>query len=213
MRIPPPLLAFLTAALLSTNALSARLSATSFCKCVCFNNSTIIALNPPDNSKSSHSSLKFSRTVPALAPRAPADEKTEDNPNNDEEAKKDATHHHKPTCADCNRAFCLSQGLKICEAAKEEDVFATCFQRDSLKDELVVILFVACTGGLLAWALVKPWVHRVRAKGVPPAVPSSRPRQGIPTVASGGSRRRPGSGATRIRDAEEEDEELLQPTR
>lgn len=41
-------------------------------------------------------------------------------------------------------------------------MFTTCFQRDSTKDEAVVFIFIIATGGLLAWAAVKPWVQRWR---------------------------------------------------
>jgi hypothetical protein len=121
MRLPPTLLLLLSLLTHHVPTFAARTSATSFCKCVCFTNSTIIALNPPTDT-TSRSSLKFSRSIPALHPRdSPSDDSS---PSSDEKQP----HHHKPTCADCNRAFCLNQGLKICENAKEEDVFATCFR-------------------------------------------------------------------------------------
>lgn len=37
-------------------------------------------------------------------------------------------------------------------------------ERDSLKDETVVVIFIFATAGLLAWALVKPWVDRLRLR-------------------------------------------------
>jgi hypothetical protein len=37
------------------------------------------------------------------------------------------------------------------------DVF---IERDSRKDEAVVFIFIFATGGLLAWALLKPWIER-----------------------------------------------------
>jgi len=37
-------------------------------------------------------------------------------------------------------------------------VFAQCFQRDSIKDEAVVFIFIFATAGLLGWAVLKPWV-------------------------------------------------------
>ena len=42
--------------------------------------------------------------------------------------------------------------------------FLTKFQteRDSLKDETVVGIFLIATAGLLAWAAVKPWFDRLR---------------------------------------------------
>lgn len=33
-------------------------------------------------------------------------------------------------------------------------------ERDSRKDEAVVFIFIFATGGLLAWALFKPWIER-----------------------------------------------------
>ncbi|KAH8592509.1 hypothetical protein B0O99DRAFT_653881 [Bisporella sp. PMI_857] len=59
------------------------------------------------------------------------------------------------TCTLCNRAFCLSQRLPICKEAEEKDVFTTCFQRDSRKDQIVVLTFITGTVGLLGWAAVK----------------------------------------------------------
>ena len=37
-------------------------------------------------------------------------------------------------------------------------MFAQCFQRDSIKDEAVVIILIFATAGLLGWAVLKPWV-------------------------------------------------------
>jgi len=62
------------------------------------------------------------------------------------------------TCEDCNRQFCMKQDLAICKGAGEEDVFTTCFQRDSAKDQAVVFIFIFATVGLLMWAAVRPWV-------------------------------------------------------
>jgi hypothetical protein len=33
-------------------------------------------------------------------------------------------------------------------------------ERDSRKDEAVVFIFIFATGGLLTWALLKPWIER-----------------------------------------------------
>lgn len=33
-------------------------------------------------------------------------------------------------------------------------------ERDSQKDEAVVFIFIIATGGLLAWAVFKPWIER-----------------------------------------------------
>jgi hypothetical protein len=119
MRTLLPLLAALFLLLTATHAAQ---SATSFCKCVCAGNSTIIALNPRSStSKSQHSSLKLSRS---LTPRDGDDNIASEA----EQQRQDQQKHHTPTCADCNRAFCLEQGVKICEDVKEEEIFASCFR-------------------------------------------------------------------------------------
>nr|POF13157.1 hypothetical protein CFP56_10305 [Quercus suber] len=64
------------------------------------------------------------------------------------------------TCNDCTKQFCLDYNLPICRQAKEDDVFTTCFQRDSRKDQAVVFLFIFATGGLLIWASVRPWAQK-----------------------------------------------------
>jgi hypothetical protein len=84
---------------------------------------------------SSHASSE--RSPPHLALRAPA-----------------------ATCAMCNRAFCIGQRLPICKNAEEKDVFTTCFQRDSRKDQIVVVTFIMVTGGLLGWSAVRKVLER-----------------------------------------------------
>ncbi|TLD37478.1 hypothetical protein E2P81_ATG04290 [Venturia nashicola] len=120
-------------ALLSLIHISLAASATSFCKCTCFGNSTIIQLDgtPPTTPKSS---LLLTTREAAKAGRG--------------------------TCNDCNRAFCKNYNLPICKAAKEEDIVTTCFQRDSAKDEAVVFIFIFATVGLLIYAAVRPWVEK-----------------------------------------------------
>ncbi|EME41800.1 hypothetical protein DOTSEDRAFT_156872 [Dothistroma septosporum NZE10] len=140
--------------LLFLTFLSVALAATptSFCKCTCFTNSTIIPLNGPSSSLKNNTffsdpsppNLKPRNDEPLFAARAPAEST-------------------KRTCNDCNKQFCLSYNLPICkDADAEKDVFATCFQRDSTKDEIVVLVFIGATVGLLAWAMVKPWWERWR---------------------------------------------------
>jgi hypothetical protein len=133
LTISPLLILLLT--LLSSLTLAARSSATSFCKCICFTNSTIIALNPQTTSSAPHTPAPTSH---------------------------DKGQGHALSCTDCTRAFCLSYNLPICASASENDVFTTCFQRDSIKDETVVVLFIFATMGLLGWAVVRPWVERLR---------------------------------------------------
>jgi len=52
----------------------------------------------------------------------------------------------------------MKQDLPICKGAEETDVFTTCFQRDSAKDQAVVFIFIFTTVGLLVWAAIRPWV-------------------------------------------------------
>ncbi|KAF1814712.1 hypothetical protein P152DRAFT_455750 [Eremomyces bilateralis CBS 781.70] len=121
------------AVLLSLCTIVDAASATSFCKCTCFSNSTIIAL---DGSKPSTTA----RSGPLSLARDP---------------KKGSG-----TCSSCNKKFCLDYNLPICKDATEDDVVTTCFQRDSAKDQAVVLLFIIVTVGLLGYAAVRPWVDK-----------------------------------------------------
>lgn len=60
----------------------------------------------------------------------------------------------------CNRAFCRDQRLPICKDAEDKDIFTTCFQRDSRKDQIVVLTFIAATIGLLTWAGVRKVIEK-----------------------------------------------------
>ena len=117
------------------NASIVSAAATSFCKCTCKTNSTIIPLDRDPTTDTSEDG-KAPTTISINTPN-PA--------------------HHK-TCADCTKAFCLSYNLAICKDVADDDVFTTCFQRDSTKDELVVFIFIFATLGLLVWAAVRPYV-------------------------------------------------------
>lgn len=70
-----------------------------------------------------------------------------------------------PSCSMCNRAFCREQRLPICKDAEEEDIFTTCFQRDSRKDQIVVITFIVSTLGLLGWAGVRKIIEKRKSLG------------------------------------------------
>ncbi|KAL1585673.1 hypothetical protein WHR41_06070 [Cladosporium halotolerans] len=124
-------------------SLSLAASPTSFCKCTCFSNSTIIPL-----SSTSSDRPKTPAKPPSFFSRADSEDK-----------KKKPAHR---TCSDCTKQFCLSYNLPICSTAKEEDVFTTCFQRDSTKDQAVVFLFIGATVSLLVWSGVKPAYDRWR---------------------------------------------------
>ncbi|PGH18715.1 hypothetical protein AJ80_04368 [Polytolypa hystricis UAMH7299] len=103
---------------------------TSFCKCTCFSNSTIIQLGKPNSESSiisrswfphgsdssSSSSIIDDRL---LVPRASSD--------------KDDKKFRALNCNDCNRRFCLDYGLPKCKGATEADVVTTCFRRQREK--------------------------------------------------------------------------------
>lgn len=112
---------------------SASSTATTFCKCICFNNSTIIALNPPPSS--TPGSHKFDIRSPhadpfyPYRPDPPVGKRDEDSEDSEGGGSTSPSRpHHKLTCADCTRAFCLDYHLPICKNAREEDVFTTCFR-------------------------------------------------------------------------------------
>ncbi|KAL4883630.1 hypothetical protein BJY04DRAFT_22269 [Aspergillus karnatakaensis] len=131
-------LLFLTSSVLAS-------SPASFCKCTCFSNSTIIPLDPDKRDSSSvHNALTLLTRNDTI--------ETQD--------EKRAGNYRSMSCNDCNRKFCLGYDLPICKGAKEEDVFTTCFQRDSRKDEAIVFIFIIATGGLLLWAVFRPWVQK-----------------------------------------------------
>lgn len=96
-------------------------SATSFCKCTCKGNSTIIALNPQTSSSSSPNE------PPPLSSRDPTQEREVEilNGRDEEETRKT---HRASTCNDCNRKFCLDYKLPGCKGVREEEVFTTCFR-------------------------------------------------------------------------------------
>jgi hypothetical protein len=101
------------------NLLSSTASATSFCKCTCKGNSTIIALNPKTSSTTSS-------TSPNIFLRDGFRERGGNiQVREDEETRKT---HRASTCNDCNRKFCLDYNLPGCKGVKEEEVFTTCFR-------------------------------------------------------------------------------------
>ncbi|KAH6917367.1 hypothetical protein BKA70DRAFT_1251995 [Coprinopsis sp. MPI-PUGE-AT-0042] len=70
-------------------------------------------------------------------------------------------------CLSCTKQWCLNQNLPMCAGAligdtnpdtatgKEGDVEARCFQRNSPRDQLIVILFLLTVFGLLLGAGIK----------------------------------------------------------
>ncbi|KXT00191.1 hypothetical protein AC578_7034 [Pseudocercospora eumusae] len=129
---------------------------TSFCKCTCFTNSTIIPLDTPSSADTSTTSkllLLRDAWPPSLSALLPRDILSSNNTEN---------RVHGRRCTDCTKKFCLSYNLPICKDATEEHVFTTCFQRDSVKDQAVVWIFIIATVSLLAWAGIRPYVERWR---------------------------------------------------
>ncbi|EER40316.1 conserved hypothetical protein [Histoplasma capsulatum var. duboisii H88] len=123
---------------------------TSFCKCTCFSNSTIIQLGLP----------KAEAISPASARSFFLPRDDQDSESNKNDLEKGDKKYRALNCNDCNRRFCLEYGLPKCKGAKEEDVVASCFQRDSNKDKAVVFIFIIATAGLLIWAAIQPWVEK-----------------------------------------------------
>ncbi|KAH8922189.1 hypothetical protein BT69DRAFT_1207534, partial [Atractiella rhizophila] len=70
-------------------------------------------------------------------------------------------------CLTCTKQWCLSQGLDICTDAsnpdvdpdtatgEEGDVRTKCFQRDSVRDQVIIFTFILVAGGMLCIALLK----------------------------------------------------------
>ncbi len=57
----------------------------------------------------------------------PADDKGEQDQQKGDGGEK-KKEYRKKTCSDCNKGYCLSQGLHICEGKGLEEVFTTCFR-------------------------------------------------------------------------------------
>ncbi|KAH9886603.1 hypothetical protein F4778DRAFT_474074 [Xylariomycetidae sp. FL2044] len=150
--------------LLGVLASCATAAAPTFCKCSCFKNSTLIQLGPQTTppstdsksrsgsaSSSSHQQLlRLQRSLFSHEPRDPEIIAVADTA-----AAAIDPRAASSSCTQCTRAFCLTQNLPICKDAEETDVVATCFQRDSRKDQIIVWGFILGTLGLLGWAAAK----------------------------------------------------------
>ncbi|RYP35934.1 hypothetical protein DL767_003623 [Monosporascus sp. MG133] len=126
-------------------------AAPTFCKCTCFKNSTLIQLGPSKSTSPTDPTLLF-------LPRDSDPSSQQDTPNSLRSAPLRLELEQRAastSCTQCTRAFCLSQNLPICRDAEETDVLATCFQRDSRKDRIIVWGFILGTAGLLGWAAVR----------------------------------------------------------
>ncbi|OQD78330.1 hypothetical protein PENDEC_c001G04189 [Penicillium decumbens] len=115
-------LLLLLLAFLSLASLTVASTPTSFCKCTCFFNSTIIPLDPSKSGSSSSALdnvLHNKRAFDTFKAGAEIDE---------EFLSKRAEKYRALSCNDCNRKFCLDYELPTCKGAKEDDVFTTCFR-------------------------------------------------------------------------------------
>jgi hypothetical protein len=65
-------------------------------------------------------------------------------------------------CGQCTRELCTQRLPNLCSDADLaiDNASATCFQRESLKDRLVVGTFVACTLALLLVAVARPLLQQ-----------------------------------------------------
>ena len=128
---------------------SAHLAPTSFCKCTCGANSTIIPLDGP---LSNHPSPSNNLLLPRLDDRKgwPLFASTDSPlPSNSQEAETetptptpgkdkgdsggggtaDRKEYRAGNCNDCNRQFCLDyMNLPICKGKGAEEIFTTCFR-------------------------------------------------------------------------------------
>ena len=131
---------------LSYSNLTSCTAPTSFCKCTCFTNSTIIPLDAPNITPAKPPSFLYSRQPehseseePLPEDPPPSDntdplenteEGTEENAGKEggKEEEGDRKEYRAGNCNDCNRQFCLDYNLPICRGAGMEDVFTTCFR-------------------------------------------------------------------------------------
>ncbi|MCJ1367949.1 hypothetical protein MMC16_007085 [Acarospora aff. strigata] len=129
LRHPSILLTLIPLLLLPLSTISLAAS-TSFCKCTCFSNSTIIPLNAasPSRTAVAHNTLHL------LQHRADSD--------SDGDNKVKSSTQRAGNCNDCNRQFCLNYNLPICKGAGEEDVFTTCF-----REFFSFFMYVSSQGG------------------------------------------------------------------
>jgi hypothetical protein len=152
---------------------------TSFCKCTCFSNSTIIPLDPSKSSSGTGAGLNNK-----LYERAFSTEELENDLSQQQQQRKQqqqqvevdtesesesgtdaggtiterAQKYRALSCNDCNRKFCLDYELPICKDAKEEDVFTTCFRKLPMVDYTrlaIASLLVYC---YTYYSIVVVWV-------------------------------------------------------
>ncbi|CAJ2504726.1 Uu.00g121200.m01.CDS01 [Anthostomella pinea] len=135
------------------------IAAPTYCKCTCFKNSTLIQLGPQTSPGSTPGTTTTSTETFTNSKKIQQVEQQQHGLRSpDPDLGPDSgldTRAASSSCTQCTRAFCLSLALPICKEAEETDVVATCFQRDSRKDQIIVWGFILGTAGLLGWAAAK----------------------------------------------------------
>lgn len=66
------------------------------------------------------------------------------------------------TCTNCTKKFCIAQDLDICKGFDESLVQAACFQRESMKEQFFIYLFIIITSLLLIYAALAPYFTKTR---------------------------------------------------
>ncbi|CAI7579855.1 unnamed protein product [Penicillium manginii] len=124
-------------ALLSLTSFTAASTPTSFCKCTCFSNSTIIPLDPAKSGSDPLDSVVnlYKRafdsaldTDSSFVPGSSSGSEQQTDLPGDHDLSKRANGYRQLNCNDCNRKFCLDYELPTCKGAKEDDVVTTCFR-------------------------------------------------------------------------------------
>ena len=112
---------------------------TSFCKCTCDKNSTIIPLDAPATARPSQPSiLLFLRSTENNNNDTSEDgnKYPEKEEGDTKEGEGDRKEYRPGNCNDCNKQFCLSYNLPICKGVDEEKVFTTCFRACAISQHL-----------------------------------------------------------------------------
>ena len=93
---------------------------------------------------------------------------------------------------ECERGGCIHDVFPYAFRAQTHSwnlSLTQALERDSLKDETVVVIFIFATAGLLAWALVKPWIDKLRERNTfVPLAQSDRAQDRNSTRGLGASR-------------------------
>lgn len=80
--------------------------------------------------------------------------------------QQDLRQNTKP-CTACTKQFCIEQSPDICSTQNDGEIsiYTDCFQRESLKDEAIVFIFLVLTVSLLGYAMViKPIIEKRRTR-------------------------------------------------